>query len=128
MAAMTTADGQITGRMLIGGAFVESESERWLETINPANEEVIGRVPEGSAADMGAAVEAALAAQPAWAALDMQVRADYLNRLGDAIMTRADEIARLETLDTGNTIGKMKADVEKSVERIPACHGAGLRD
>ena len=56
----------------------------------------------------------------------MQVRADYLNRLGDAIMDRVDDLARLEATDTGNTIGKMKADVEKSVERIRLAAGLGL--
>lgn len=114
------------GRMLIGGAFVESAGGGWMETINPATEEVIGRVPEGNAEDMARAVDVALAAQKDWATLDMQVRADYLNSLGDAIMARKDEIARLETIDTGNTIGKMIADVEKSVERIRLAAGLGF--
>ena len=116
----------IERRMLIGGRFVEASDGGWRETIDPATEEVIGRVPEGTADDMAAAVDAAERAQPAWAALDMQARADMLNRLGDAIMDRVDEIARLETLDTGNTIGKMKADVEKSVERIRLAAGLGF--
>ena len=55
---------------------------------------------------------------PAWTALDMAERADYLNRLGDAIAARTQDLARLEAIDTGNTIGKMVADVEKAVERI----------
>lgn len=119
-------NGLLVGRMLVGGAFVESESGRWIETINPATEELIGRVPEGSPADVERAVAAATAAQKEWAALDVQVRVDYLNELGDAILARADELARLESLDTGNTIGKMKADVEKSVERIRLAAGLGF--
>jgi acyl-CoA reductase-like NAD-dependent aldehyde dehydrogenase len=114
------------GRMLIGGAFVESEGGGWIETIDPATEEAIGRVPDGNAKDVERAVAAALEAQKGWAALDAQARADYLNRLGDAIMERCDEIARLEARDTGNTIGKMTADVEKSVERIRLAAGLGL--
>ncbi|MGB3408790.1 MAG: aldehyde dehydrogenase family protein [Jannaschia sp.] len=120
-----TAD-MIVGHMLIGGHFVESAGGAWRETINPATETVIGRVPEGTAADVEAAYAAASAAQPAWAALDMQVRADYLNRLADAIAARTDELARLEAMDTGNTIGKMVADVEKSVERIRLAAGLGF--
>ena len=120
-------DGDLyVGRMLIGGEFVESVSGGWIETINPANETLIGRVPDGTAADVARAVDAALAAQKGWAALDMQARADYLNRLADAIIMRKDEIARLETIDTGNTIGKMVADVEKSVERIRLAAGLGF--
>lgn len=115
--------GLMIGRMLIGGEFVESEGGGWIETINPANEALIGRVPEGTAADVERAVAAATKAQKGWAALDMQARAGYLNRLGDAILERADELAELEAIDTGNTIGKMKADVEKSVERIRLAAG-----
>ena len=123
---MAKDDTLILGRMLIDGAFVESESGDWIDTINPATEDLIGRVPAGSAADVERAVKAAMTAQKDWAALDMQVRADYLNKLGDAILARADELAELEALDTGNTVGKMKADVEKSVERIRLAAGLGL--
>ena len=66
----------MTGRMLIGGELVESKDGGWLESINPANEEPIGRVPMGSKADMDAAVAAAEKAQPAWAALAMSARAE----------------------------------------------------
>src|SRR2546423_7646321 len=108
----------MTGRMLIGGELVESKDGAWLESINPADESALGRVPLGSAADMNAAVEAAEKAQPAWAALSMAQRADYIHKLGDAILARGDEIARIESLDTGNTLGPMKRDVRTAVERM----------
>ena len=46
-------------RMLIGGELVESQSGEWLESVNPANEELIGKVPLGAAADDHRAVAAA---------------------------------------------------------------------
>lgn len=116
----------IIGKMLIGGNFVDSVGGKWIDTLNPADETLIGRVPDGGTADVELAVKAAEKAQPGWAALDMQQRADYLNRLGDAIAARTDELARLEAIDTGNTLGKMKADVEKAVERIRLAAGLGL--
>ncbi len=106
------------GRMLIGGELVESKDGGWLESINPADETQIGRVPMGSKADMDAAVEAAEKAQPAWAALSMSQRAEYIHKLGDALMKRQEEIAKLESLDTGNTLGPMKRDVRTAVERM----------
>ena len=115
----TNASGvYMTGRMLIGGELVESRDGGWLESINPADETQLGRVPMGTVADMNAAVEAAEKAQPAWAALSMGQRADYIHKLGDALMTRQDEIARIESLDTGNTLGPMKRDVRTAVERM----------
>ena len=108
----------VTGLMLIGGELVESRDGQWLESINPADESPLGRVPQGSVADMAAAVDAAAAAQPAWAALSMAQRAAYIHKLGDAILARTEEIAKLESLDTGNTIGPMRRDVNTAVDRM----------
>jgi acyl-CoA reductase-like NAD-dependent aldehyde dehydrogenase len=108
----------MTGRMLIGGELVESKDGGWLESINPSDESPLGRVPMGSPADMNAAVEAAEKAQPAWAALAMSARAEYIHKLGDALIARTEEIARIESLDTGNTLGPMKRDVRTAVDRM----------
>jgi acyl-CoA reductase-like NAD-dependent aldehyde dehydrogenase len=108
----------MTGRMLIGGELVESKGGEWLESINPADESQLGRVPMGNAADMADAVAAAEKAQPAWAALTMAQRAEYIHKLGDALLARTDEIAKIESLDTGNTIGPMKRDVRTAVDRM----------
>ena len=108
----------MTGKMLIGGELVESKSGQWLESINPADETALGRVPMGNAQDMADAVAAADKAQPAWAALSMAQRAEFIHKLGDAILKRGDEIARIESLDTGNTLGPMKRDVRTAVERM----------
>ena len=87
----------MTGRMLIGGEFVESKSGEWLESINPADESALGRVPMGNAADMADAVAAAEKAQPAWAALTMAQRADYIHKLGDALLADWRQRARKST-------------------------------
>src|SRR5258708_800520 len=79
-------EAYMTGRMLIDGELVESKDGAWLESINPADESPLGRVPMGSVADMAAAVEAAEKAQPAWAALSMAQRAAFIHKLGDAIL------------------------------------------
>ena len=53
-------------RMLIGGELVESQSGERLESVNPATEDIIGKVPLGAAADVNRAVAAAEAAAPPW--------------------------------------------------------------
>jgi betaine-aldehyde dehydrogenase len=122
---MTSKD-YFTGRMLIDGELVESVDGGWLESVNPADEEAIGRVPMGTAADMRLAVAAGQRAQPAWAALPMTQRTVLLNRLADSIMVEAEGIARLEAMDTGNTIGPMLADVRSAADRIRYAAGLGL--
>lgn len=112
-------------RMLIDGELVESESGRRFETINPANEEVLGTVPQASAADVNRAVEAAEKAQPAWAALSIKQRQGYLKQIAEALAKRADEALHVEVVDTGNTITKMRHDVASGIDQLLYYAGLG---
>ena len=69
--------------MLIGGELVTSESGRTYRSINPANEEVLSEVPEGSSDDVERAVDAATAAQGKWQALGVAVRAEMIRQFAD---------------------------------------------
>jgi len=113
------------GLMLIDGVLVESESGKWLDSVNPATEELIGRVPAGTKADVERAYQAAAAAQPAWAALTPAARGAYLLKVATAMRERADEILRVEVIDTGNTITKMKGDVQSAAKALEWFAGLG---
>ena len=113
-------------RMLIGGELVESQSGEWLESVNPANEEPIGKVPLGAAADVHRAVAAAESAAPAWDAAGVKERARHLRKLGQALTARAKEILAVEVADTGNTITKLSGDVAAAVEALEHFAGLGL--
>jgi acyl-CoA reductase-like NAD-dependent aldehyde dehydrogenase len=114
-----------TGRMLIGGQLVESSSGNWIECLNPANEECIGKVPRGTAADVERAVHAAETAQVAWVELSAAQRSKYLFRLADALTARADDLLMLEVADTGNSITGMKDDVSGCIDRLRYFAGLG---
>ncbi len=73
-------------------------------SINPATGEVLGYVTAAGAAEVDAAVLAARAAQPGWAALGGSERARILRRAADILRSRNEELAELETLDTGKPI------------------------
>src|SRR5262245_52886998 len=76
-----------------------------MEVVNPATEEVIAAVPSADARDVDRAVAAARAALAGpWGALSARERGRLLWQIGDAMMERADEIARLETLHNGKPI------------------------
>jgi acyl-CoA reductase-like NAD-dependent aldehyde dehydrogenase len=113
MKFVTTAD-----RMLIGGELVHSSSGEFDYSINPANEETIGRSPRGTAADVERAVRAAEAAWPSWAALAPAVRGAKMRAFGDALRKRAEEILQVEVADTGNTITPMRGDVGMAVDSL----------
>jgi acyl-CoA reductase-like NAD-dependent aldehyde dehydrogenase len=105
-------------RMLIGGELVASEGGAFDETINPANEETIGRVPSGTKGDVSRAVAAAEAAWPAWSARPPAERAEVMRGFGARILERAEEILHVEVADTGNTITPMRGDVRTAVDSL----------
>nr|MDT0661228.1 aldehyde dehydrogenase family protein [Micromonospora sp. DSM 115978] len=115
----------VDGRMLIGGKLVESRSGAWLESVNPATEEIIGRVPAAGPEDVDAAVEAALDAFPAWAALSMVERAKLLKGYAARLWEERDRILDIEVRDTGNTIAKLRHDVASAVRGIEYFAGLG---
>ncbi|CAM5781810.1 5-carboxymethyl-2-hydroxymuconate semialdehyde dehydrogenase [Rhizobacter fulvus] len=89
---------------LIDGRSVEGRD--YFETVNPATQEVLAEVASGGAAEIDAAVAAAKAAFPKWAATPAAERAKMMVRLGDLIRQHVPEIAELETRDTGQTISQ----------------------
>ena len=97
--------------MFIDGASVASTSGRWIEVRSPASREVVGRVPAGTEADVDLAVAAARASfrDGRWHRMLMADRVAVLNRLADLIDEQADDLARLETLQTG-TAYKLRRD------------------
>ncbi|MCL6563896.1 MAG: 5-carboxymethyl-2-hydroxymuconate semialdehyde dehydrogenase [Firmicutes bacterium] len=88
----------------INGEFVESEDGRFFENINPATGEVISLVAEGGYAEVDRAVKAARQAFKVWGRMPVAERSKILNRIGDLIEQNLDELARLETLDTGKPL------------------------
>jgi len=115
---MNVHSNLMRGHMLIGGELVESESGQWLESVNPASEETLGHVPAATAADVNRAVTAAEAAQPAWGALEPKARAKLLRQLAQKLRENTDNILRIEVIDTGNTISKMRADVASAGDTL----------
>ena len=89
---------------LIDGKQVEGRD--YFETVNPATQEVLAEVASGGADEVNAAVAAAKAAFPKWAATPAVERAKMMVRLGDLIAKHVPEIANLETRDTGQTISQ----------------------
>ncbi|MCL4790977.1 MAG: aldehyde dehydrogenase family protein [Gammaproteobacteria bacterium] len=111
--------------MYIDGQFVPGSDGQWIDSVNPGTEEVHGRVPAGTAADVDRAVNAAEAAQPGWAAHSIWERRDVLRKLAAAMRARASEVLPLEAADTGNTIGSLGRDVEVAANYLDFFAGLG---
>jgi acyl-CoA reductase-like NAD-dependent aldehyde dehydrogenase len=92
---------QVLDKQFIGGQWVAPSSTDTIDVFDSLTEEVMASVPAGTAADVDAAVAAARAAFPAWAATPVEERAKYLTRIGDALGARMDEIATTISKETG---------------------------
>jgi betaine-aldehyde dehydrogenase len=90
----------------IGGAYVEDENGAPMESRFPATGEVIARVRAATPEIIDAAVASARRAQEAWAATPGAERGRVLLRAAQILRERNDEIARIETLDTGKALGE----------------------
>ena len=98
----------------INGEFVGTNET--IEDINPANGEIIAHIPKSSSKNIESAVESADLARHSWSKLSLEDRADWLDKIANALEAKADEIASLESLDTGKPISLAKAvDASRSI-------------
>ncbi|MFJ5379702.1 aldehyde dehydrogenase [Pectobacterium sp. CHL-2024] len=98
-------------RMYINGEFVENRSGKWIDVVNPATEQVISQIPEGSADDAKRAIDAAEAAQPGWEALPAVERGVWLHKIADGIREREAELTDTIIAEGGKTHGLAQTEV-----------------
>src|SRR5689334_15853282 len=108
MAVITGVDE----RLLVGGSWVEAETAERFDVTNPATGEVVGSVPNGSEADVRAAIDAAADALDDWKTLPAIERARVLRRSADVIRERKDEIAGVMTAEQGKPLAEATGEVE----------------
>ena len=114
-------------KMFINGEWVDSESKRTFETLNPEHNEPWAVVPEASAKDVDNAVKAAQKAfEGEWPKLLPRERAKYLRAIGNQLRENAEMLGEIETIDTG----KLYRETKKQAVYIAEYYDyyAGLAD
>lgn len=95
--------------LLINNEWRPAASGATMDVVNPATEEVIAQVPSAGGEDLDAAVDAARAALSGpWSAMSARERGRLVRKLGERLLERADEVARLETLHNGKPISESR--------------------
>jgi acyl-CoA reductase-like NAD-dependent aldehyde dehydrogenase len=110
--------------VFIGGEWVPSAARDRSPVVNPATEAIWARVPDGSAADIDAAVTAARAAFPAWRTTSPGDRAAALRALAGEIEARSGEFTRLTTAENGTPVAESSAAAPHAAAHLR--HVAGL--
>src|ERR1039458_6796227 len=99
----------IRHQLFIGGEFVDAASGETLTSVNPHDNSAIADVAMAGKADVDRAVAAAQAAFASWSRMDAGARGRILLKLADRIEANLDELARLESLDTGHPLRDSRA-------------------
>ncbi len=101
---MTTATGDavhVRDKIYIGGEWVQSTGTGAIDVINSTTEQVMGSIPEGTVEDVDKAVAAARSAFESWSQTSVEERADWMQRIAEALGARMDEIAELIAQEVG---------------------------
>ncbi|WP_349319094.1 aldehyde dehydrogenase family protein [Mycolicibacterium canariasense] len=109
----------------IGGA--RATLDRTQPVVDPATGNTIADVPRSGQAEVNAAVAAAVAAQPAWAATSPQQRADILDRWAKLLADNADRLAAAATAEMGKILKESKGEVGRAITEIRFMSGEALR-
>ena len=103
-------------RNYIDGKFSNSENVKWISSYNPANGLEICKIEKSNLDDVNNAVKSAKEALPEWSSKSFKERSDWLLKIANNLDSRIEEIAILESMDTGKPITIAKeVDAKRSV-------------
>jgi succinate-semialdehyde dehydrogenase / glutarate-semialdehyde dehydrogenase len=129
--AIATREQQVVDgvkkQLYIGGEWRDASGGATLEVIDPATEEPLCEVADGSPEDAMAALDAAVEAQTEWGASAPNDRAGILWRAFEALMERADELGLLMTLEMGKPVAESKAEIVYAADFFRWFSGEALR-
>ncbi len=103
-------------QLFIGGEWRPASEDGRFEVIDPADGSVLTDVADGTVDDAVAALDAAVAAQAEWAATAPRDRGEILRRAFELVTTRADDVARLMSLEMGKTLAEARGEVTYGAE------------
>ena len=102
---------RIPNQLFIGGEWVDAEGGKTLDVVDPSTGEVIRSIADASPADGIRALDAAVAAQEAWAATAPRERSEILRRAFDLVQERKEDLALLMTLEMGKPLAESRGEV-----------------
>ncbi|MGN1001475.1 MAG: aldehyde dehydrogenase family protein [Oscillospiraceae bacterium] len=110
-------------KLFINGEWVETKSGKIIDDINPADGSVVARVHTAGPAEVDAAIAAAQAAFPGWAALLPSAREDYLLRAADHLRANMEKYAGWLIEESGSCFMKAMDEVDQSVNIFRSAAG-----
>ncbi|WP_106397043.1 NAD-dependent succinate-semialdehyde dehydrogenase [Actinocorallia populi] len=113
-----TTDAYPPVQLFIGGEWGPGETGRTAPVLDPATEEVIGRVPLATTGDLDRALAAAAEGFAVWRAVPIAQRAGILRDAADRLTARADRVARIMTLEQGKPFGEARGEALRVADAL----------
>ncbi|HBL77630.1 MAG: methylmalonate-semialdehyde dehydrogenase (acylating) [Bacteroidetes bacterium GWF2_42_66] len=112
----------------INGSWTESREQQTANVVNPANQEVLAKVPYGEKTvfDVASAVSFAVEALKEWRDTPVMKRVQPLYKLKQLLEENIDEIARLITLECGKSFAESKAEMQRAIENVETACGTPM--
>lgn len=115
-------------KVLIGGEFLDSQAQEWIDVINPATQDVVSRLPLTTPEEFQSAVDAAKQAFPAWRNTPVTTRQRIMFKLQELIRRDMEKLAVSVTTEQGKTLGDAYGDVFRGLEVVEhSCNMASLQ-
>jgi succinate-semialdehyde dehydrogenase/glutarate-semialdehyde dehydrogenase len=122
-----TVVDKVEKKLYIGGEWRDASGGGTLEVLDPATEEPLCEIADGTPEDAMAALDAAVETQKEWAASPPNDRAGILWKAFEALTERADELALLMTLEMGKPVAESKAEIIYAADFFRWFSGEALR-
>ncbi len=99
-------------KCFVDGRWIDSQNKKTIDVNNPADEKIIGRVPNCGAVETRRAVAAASKAWPAWRAMTAKERGDIMWRWADLIRENKEDLSVLMTLEQGKPLAESRSEID----------------
>jgi malonate-semialdehyde dehydrogenase (acetylating)/methylmalonate-semialdehyde dehydrogenase len=110
--------GVRTAKLLIDGKFVESTTKEWRDTVNPATQDLVGRVPFATKEEVDAAVASAVKAFQTWRLTSLGTRMRIMLKFQDLVRQNMKRIAQTLTAEQGKTLPDAEGDIFRGLEVV----------
>jgi malonate-semialdehyde dehydrogenase (acetylating) / methylmalonate-semialdehyde dehydrogenase len=107
----------------IGNEWVKSSATEFIDVINPATKELLGKTPLSPASDVDRAAQAAARAFPDWKLTPVTERVQYLFKLKNALEDHFEELSRLVTIECGKTLDESHGEMRRAIENVEIACG-----
>ncbi|MEN6392627.1 MAG: aldehyde dehydrogenase family protein, partial [Anaerolineaceae bacterium] len=107
----------------INNEWQKSTATEFIDVVNPATQELLGRTPLSTSAELDKAVQAAAEAEKGWKHTPVTERVQYLFKLKNLLEENFEELSRIITIECGKTLEESRGEMRRAIENVEIASG-----